>query len=555
MLRRLNGSTRHRLSFRQQLQHLSSTASATRDETQESNNVDDTNPPKQPFATFKLKGGEWDIDRKDPFHRPEPPQRSKLISAEDFANRPPVGFENEFSSYDDAMISLSWLDQTTCKQIFQTYIDLMMRAQKNSPGRTSHEYVCRVLAQQFQITPWRAAGVIQLQHNEEQMRQNHPELLCEEQAKHAENMIKRNIQDAYRSDRYSLNPNLSQPFVEDPVGIHGRGPPDEMSSSSVSADDIFDLEAKVKAADERDEKLARILLDEHVFKEDVDESTLEVRTDGSCKRLLKAHEQQRQRVATSPPKREIPYPATNAQGEKRPRWKYVAKVVNTRAMRDKGRRQTSYTNHNMENTLVEEDGNLRIATVEEAKQAAWKPSRTKGNQYIYEGVQRAWLEHSNLGKTGVWGMAPKRSAVAAVERGQDFEISKEVEIASSPNGSAAPTFKRGEGSDPLMEVETVGSPSGSAAPAVEQVEDIDLFKGMETNKPSAVVDESTDSEAPSVDDVVLPSTDLQVAPNQMSDASKDTDEGNNATNDNCGTDGLTEEAVVDENSVKEEEKK
>jgi hypothetical protein len=151
------------------------------------------------------------------------------------------------------------------------------------------------------------------------------------------------------------------------------------------------------------------LIDEHVYKEDVDESTLEVKTDGAAKRLIKAKQGYKEHVVS-----EIPYPETNAQGVKRPRWKYVAKVVNTRTQRKKGRRLTSYTNNNMENTLVEEDGSLRVATVEEAKQVAWKPTRTKGAQYIYEGAQRAWLERTILGKTDVWGMAPKKSAAEAV---------------------------------------------------------------------------------------------------------------------------------------------
>jgi hypothetical protein len=498
-LQRLKGSIHYRLSVPQASQHLSSTASATRDESNEStDDSDNTGPPKQPFATFKLEAGEWDIDRKDPFHLPKPPRRSGLISAEDFANRPPVAFENEFSSYDDAMITLSWLDEKTCKQIFQSYLSLMMRAQQEFPGRTSHEYVCRVLAQQYQISTWRAAGVIQLQHNEEQMRQNHPELLCEEQAKHAEEMIKKNIQDAYRADRVSVNPNLNQAFVEDPMGIHGRGAPDEMSSSFTPADDIFDVDAKLKAANERDEKLARILIDEHVYKEDVDESTLEVKTDGSTKRLLKSHELQRQHSATTTG-REIPYPETNAKGEKRPRWKYVAKVVNTRAMRTKGRRLTCYTNNNMENTLVEEDGNLRIATVEEAKQVAWKPSRTKGNQYIYEGVQRAWLDHTLLGKSGVWGIAPRRSAAAA-------------------------------------------------AAAVGQGEDVAAPKRVETVEVSAtVVNESADSEAPPVDDAVLSSTGIEVDTN--------IDDGNSVTDDDSSKDASNEKVVTDQTKTEHEDKK
>ena len=369
---------------------------------------------RQPFVKYKIEPGEWDLNRTDPYHKPKPP-RNKLISAEDFANRPPVGFENEFSTYEDSMIALSWLDATTCKQIYSTYVDMMVRHQTAYPGRTSHEYVCRVLAQRFQITTWRAAGVVQLQHAEEQMRRNNPELLCEEQAQWAEDTIMKNISDAYKSER-AHPPNRGhggqhQPFVEDPVGIHGLGEADETSNSWVVTDDIFDMETKLRKANARDDELAQVMIEEHVYREDVDENTLPVRTDGVAKRLIKAQKAQQKEVEKEDTS--ISFPETNGQGKKRPRWKYVAKIVNTRANRRKGKRLTSYSNNNMSNTLVEEDGSLRVATVEEAKKVAWKPTRTKGNEYIYEGVRKAWLDKTIHGNTEVWGKAPITSAAAA----------------------------------------------------------------------------------------------------------------------------------------------
>merc|ERR1712238_289468 len=81
----------------------------------------------------------------------------------------------------------------------------------------------------------------------------------------------------------------------------------------------------------------------------------------------------------------------------------------------KGRKITSYTNNNMENTLVEENGILRMGTVEEAKNVAWKPTRTKSNEYIYDGVKKAWLEKTIDRNTGVWGKAPRTAAADVVE--------------------------------------------------------------------------------------------------------------------------------------------
>lgn len=453
------------------------------------NNNDDTSAEdtiknnKQPFVKYKLEPGEWDINRRDPYHRPKPP-RNKLTSAEDFANRPPVGFDNEFSTYEDSMIALSWLDAKTCKSIYSLYMDMMVRHQTEHPGRTSHEYVCRVLAQRFQITTWRAAGVVQLQHAEEQMRRNNPELLCEDQAQWAENTILKNIQDAYKSQR-ALPPNRGrggeeQAFVEDPVGIHGLGEPDEISSSWTTTDDIYDMETKLQKANTRDEELAKILIDEHVYKEDVDESTVQVRTDGVAKRLIKA--QQKQKEENKQQSKEdnkvtavegIPNTENNGQGNKRPRWKYVAQVVNTRAMRKKGKKITSYANNNMENTLVEEDGTLRVATVEEAKKAAWKPTRTRGNEYIYEGVKKDWLKKTIKGSTDVWGRAPVTAAAAAVQQGGQGEGNKK----------AAETISEKTPSEEKEEIKAASDPTDNKEPESKEENEIKAYDPLDSKKP------------------------------------------------------------------------
>ena len=378
-------------------------------------NNDNNTKKKQPFVTASLEPGEWDINRTDPYFRPKPP-RSRMISAEDYANRPPVGFENDFSTYEDSMVSLSWLDAKKCRQIYQMYIDMMVLSQREHKT-TSHEYVCRVIAQKFNITPMRAAAVVQLQHSEEQLRQHHPELLCEEQAKYAEQAIQQNIRDAYRSER-SQQP---KDFVEDPVGTHGRGGPDETSKSWVKTDDIYDLEERVVKANVRDEENARLIIDGHVYKEDVDEKQVTVKTDRICKRLIKAQKEQQHNNVNKKPSEDdddgndepIPYPETNAKGIKRPRWKFAAKVVNTRDMRKRGRKVINYTNNNVENTLIEHDGKLRVATVDEAKQVAWKPSRSKDNEYIYQGAKTAWLQKTLEGKTNVWGRVPTTRAAVA----------------------------------------------------------------------------------------------------------------------------------------------
>mmetsp|Transcript_78046 Transcript_78046/g.117448 ORF Transcript_78046/g.117448 Transcript_78046/m.117448 type:complete len:197 (-) Transcript_78046:952-1542(-) len=96
----------------------------------EANSSDEQEPPpKQPFVTAHLEPGEWNRARTDPYFRPKPPRMSKLISAEDFANRNPVAFEGDFETYGDAMISLSWLEERTCRQMYQLYMDMMVLSQ------------------------------------------------------------------------------------------------------------------------------------------------------------------------------------------------------------------------------------------------------------------------------------------------------------------------------------------------------------------------------------------------------------------------------------------
>eukprot|EP00980_Cylindrotheca_fusiformis_P028831 scaffold22653_cov119-Cylindrotheca_fusiformis.AAC.12 len=413
----------HRLGLHPSLRCTFSSVEAKKEQEDEVDN------PKQPFVTAKLEPGEWDLNRTDPYFRPRPP-RSRMISAEDFANRPPVGFQNDFSTFEDSMTTLSWLDQETSRRIYQVYVEMMVLSQQQHKT-TSHEYVCRVIAQKFDITPMRAAAVIQLQHAEEQMRQHNPELLCDEQAKYAEQAIQQNIRDAYRSER-SQPPR--QPFVEDPVGAHGRGEPDETSVSWTSTDDIYDLEAKIEQANVRDAQRAKLLIDGHIYKEDVDETQVPVRADRTTRRLIKAKEQQAK--AKEDDTEAIPYPENNAKGEKRDRWKFVAKVVNTRAMRKKGRKITNYTNNNVENTLVEHDGELRVATVEEAKQVAWKPTRFKDNEYIYEGAKNAWLKKTLEGKSGVWGRAPPTRAAAAPKKNDSQAAASKVDSEKSETKGA-----------------------------------------------------------------------------------------------------------------------
>jgi hypothetical protein len=403
---------------------------------------------KQPFVTTRLEPGEWDPQhRVDPLYRPKFQSSAKVISAEDFANRPMVMFEDEFVSYSDAMITLGWLDQATCRQMYHVYVDMIVLSQQKHE-RTSHEYVCKLIAQKFRITPWRAAAVIQLQHNEEQMRRSNPELMCDEEAKYAQDTIQKNIRDAYASEG-------TQPpkyFVEDPVGAHGRGGPDDTSSNWKRTDDVFDLEQKLDQANIRDAERARMIIDNHVYVEDVDEDKTTVTVDKNCHKLLSAKNklEEESAKAQAADRAKIPYPKTNAKGEKRPRFKFVAQVVDTRVQRQKGRNSHNYTNNNTENTLVELDGQLRIASLEESKHVAWKRVR-QGNEFIYQGVKRAWLERTVHGKTDGWGRAPMTKAAPQKQLVQQEETPKMDASAAPPQDDSKDVVEEKENDETVVD--------------------------------------------------------------------------------------------------------
>jgi hypothetical protein len=380
--------------------------------------------------------------------------------------------------------------------MYQIYVDMMVLSQ-GQHQKTSHEYVTRVIAQKFNLTPWRAAGIVQLQHAEEQMRQHSPELLCDEQAKYAEQCILQNIRDAYRAER-SQPPQANGGFMEDPVGIHGRGEADETSRQWTKASDIYDLEQKMEQATVRDAKQARLLIDGHVYKEDVDDAKQTVPMDATCRRLLKKQHE----LKVAPPKvtntntntnttNQEPTTTitasseTNANGVKRPRWKYVAKVVNTRAMKKKKdtwkRIIPTYTNNNISNTLVEHDGELRVATVEEAKQVAWKPTR-EGNEYIYEGAKKAWLEKTEGGKSNVWGRAPITRASEATTKTKE---TKEEEIIKAKE------------EEQLREAEEEETMKGKE---VVEEEESDSSSDDDDDKEEVVAEETTDDDDDDDDD-------------------------------------------------------
>jgi hypothetical protein len=282
----------------------------------------------QPFVVTRLEPGEWDPANTDPLYRPKFKSTAKIISADDFAARPSVGFTGEFESFQDAMVTLSWLEQSEHKHIYQLYLDMMLSTESKF-GKTSHEYVMRVIAQKYNITAERVAAVVQLQHNEEQILQNEPDRkLLTETAERMDTRIKQEINDAYQTFK------LKKPesYTEDPVGVNEL----QDRKKWLVAEDLFDVDQMTENATVRDERKARMIIDGHVYVEDVDDESIPVPMDKDCRHLLNQKEkiaaalaEKEQTVIAQRAKKAAVEPVwrtQNGEGETRDRWKYIAQT-------------------------------------------------------------------------------------------------------------------------------------------------------------------------------------------------------------------------------------
>jgi hypothetical protein len=340
----------------------------------------------QPFVKARFQAGEWDPKRTNPLYRPKWKSRAKIISSEDFAKRPSVGFSGEFQGFQDAMVTLSWLDDATQKHIYQLYLELQKHAYEQHK-KTSHEYVMRVIAQKFNITAERVAATVQLQHNEEQIKKNDPErVLLTEAAEYMEKSFKKEIADAYKTF------NLKKPddeFVEDPAGVLGM----QESKMYQAVDDLFDMDQITQNTVLREERDARLMIDGQIYVEDADDDAINIPLSKDAAELLRKSEKLMEKETGSP----VAWPE-NEEG-KRPRWKFMAQIVNTRE------EKSSYVNNKAENTLVEQDGKLRAGTMADVKMTSWKPVRNT-QEHIYGGVKKGWLDRSIRGDESAWGKAP-----------------------------------------------------------------------------------------------------------------------------------------------------
>lgn len=451
----------------------------------DSSNSSSNNNKRQAFVTDEIEPGEWDANFKDPLHRPKYKSRARVISKEDYMHQPSVSFEDQYDSFFDAMATLSWIDHSSQRRIYDLYLNWMTTAQKNH-GKTSHEYVCRLLGQKFNITPFRAAAIIQLQHNEEQYKLNEPErLLCLEEAKIMDAYMKHTITEAYRSTG-EIPP---EAFVE-PVDPEGG----MESYKTVAVDDLMDVDQLTRDANVREQEKARLMINDHVYIEDKDDEAQEIKLSQDAKRLMKQKEQLKATSHNASTESATAEEATKKMDEKRPRWKFVAQTINTQDLNPRSKfshykdgKQLRGKRHRMrfqqdwpENTLIEENGALRPANLAEVKQTSWKPIRHV-QEFTYESLKKGWLDKTVRNKSNSWGKKP-------IVEEKDFA---KVEAASEDEDGDDPKAAKGEGEegDDDVEATEASDSSGSSSDSDSSSSDSDSGDSSDDN------DDSSDADA------------------------------------------------------------
>jgi len=439
----------------------------------------------QDFVKERLEPGEWDEDRTDPTHRPawKPKQKGgvKIMSAEDFAARPKAGFGEEFASLHDAMAIMSWMTQEDRENIYSMYCDLMKTMSAEGRGVTSHEYAMRAIAQRFNLSAARVAAIVQLEHEEDRIRRDHPDRKIHyDIQKYVDAKMQEHIADAYRT--FGETPPTG--FVEDPMGSAGYGNPDMRVSETVAAEDLYDVDDLLAKAVIRERDEAQLAIDSHVYIEDVDYAEASVKVNAECRALMEAKnavtaegegaadgdgDNNELGSVLKRPDDQTPLPdfgrgiggvwagkvepTEDGAPPRRPRYKYVAKIINTRAeklspderSRKKARSRRKKkaaalgiaADEDVQNTLAEIDGILRPATAEEASNVAWRPSRN-AQEFTYQGVKRAWIGQKFRGEKGGWGRVER-------DLEKEEEIDKKLAAKSAEAAMAAAAAAGGGG--------------------------------------------------------------------------------------------------------------
>ena len=449
------------------------------------NNVEDElgdDHQTQDFVDRSIHPGEWDEpDFQNPFYRPKYTHRAKILSKEDFRNRPAVGVSAYFDSPADAMVTLSWMTNKDRKEIFEMY-KALLKTQHARCGSTSHEYIMRCIAQKLNLRADRVAGAVQLQFNEERYRLEGEEL-ADEAGKYMDNSFLTEIRLFYKA--FNMTPPNDLSFVEPIIDDEADGAPSPLIRS---VDDIFDMDGLLKRyQDEYLPNKAKDIVSKHKYVEDVDDESIITPVDKETESFVEQQKKLADRMESFQtdvtPK--VLKETDRDNPSRRKRFKFVAKMVNTRekkklikeakrkpiltAKEAKKRSLMSkaYTTNSIENTVVEYDGRCRRANMNDVRNVEWKPMKhelgkrktieeqVEVMERIYRNAKRDWLNYIHGREhTGVFGtdgkispksikLAPPSSAVtedkAETDTTESTEDSEEASKESETSESSEPT--------------------------------------------------------------------------------------------------------------------
>lgn len=228
---------------------------------------------------------------------------------------------------------------------------------------------------------------------------------------------------------------------------------------------MVDIDALFKQTKLNEEDEAKIKIKNHIYFEDVDDAARNVKIDGEAKKLLKkgmemgqiydddesnhsdstnaddAKEVEANKPRTKVPTKSAytPFPENNTQTTRRPRWKFAAQIINTDKINAKGKKSGARIKAKRHgrmvdgNTLIEEAGSLRVATVEELESTSWKHVRNE-SEFMFQGVKDAWLKRELMGEVGGWGVQEEVNEVVDLGEEEGGEGEKEEGAESEEGG-------------------------------------------------------------------------------------------------------------------------
>jgi len=375
----------------------------------------------------------------------------------------------------DAMVTLTWLSEDERQGIYTAYLNLMIEqsnaktkndgdtasssnnTKKGKGATTSHEYVMQVLGQRYNLSSSRVGAIVQNCHDEEQAAKRGDYIHTKAQ-EFVDAKVREHITNCYAAYG-EIDP---MGFVEDPVGVTpGLTDPELSTMETVRVEDLWDMDRLMEESVRRDAGDAQLKIDGKIYVEDVDLGEVDSVVNAECRALIEKKNEafkakflggsfQRDEAKGELP---LPYngtPKNKGDVQRRSRWKYAAKIINTQEEKKNRKKDLStgkrvskkaimkkVNEEKLKNVIVEQGGELRVASVEEVSGTALKPVRNE-IEFIYKGVKQAWMNRQLRDEKGGWGRVPPAPPKEVVVKGakKDEEIqdgTEDVDVGEDGN--------------------------------------------------------------------------------------------------------------------------